>query len=81
MRPLRCVIVDGNPHFIVTATNLLEREGIFVVGSTTTSAEALDCVERLRPDVTLIDVDLGGDSGFDVSSRFTSAHLPGRPGH
>jgi CheY-like chemotaxis protein len=77
MRPLRCVIVDDNPHFIVAATNLLEREGIFVVGSTTTGAEALDCVERLRPDVTLIDVDLGGDSGFDVVEQIHQCASPG----
>jgi CheY-like chemotaxis protein len=67
MKPLRCFIVDDNPDFIVAAANLLERDGVTVVGATTSSAEALRCVERLRPDITLIDVDLGGESGFDLA--------------
>jgi CheY-like chemotaxis protein len=86
MRRLRCFIVDDNPDFIVAATNLLERGGITVVGTTTSSAEALRCVELLRPDITLIDVDLGEESGFDLAEQlhqrthaqsaliFTSAH-------
>jgi CheY-like chemotaxis protein len=69
MKPLRCVIVDDNPDFIVAAANLLERDGITVVGATTSGAEALRCVERLRPDITLIDVDLGGESGFDLAEQ------------
>jgi CheY-like chemotaxis protein len=68
-KPLRCFIVDDNAEFIVAAANLLEREGIVVVGATTSPAEALRCVELLRPDVTLIDVDLGADSGFDLAVR------------
>jgi CheY-like chemotaxis protein len=69
MKPLRCVIVDDNRDFIVAATNLLERDGIAVVSATTSSAEALGCVERLRPDITLIDVDLGGESGFALAEQ------------
>jgi CheY-like chemotaxis protein len=66
---LRCFIIDDNPDFIVAATNLLESGGITVVGVTTSGAEALRYVERLCPDVTLIDVDLGGESGFDLARR------------
>jgi CheY-like chemotaxis protein len=69
VRPLRCFIIDDNPDFIVAATNLLESGGITVVGVTTSGAEALRYVERLCPDVTLIDVDLGGESGFDLARR------------
>jgi CheY-like chemotaxis protein len=64
--PLRCFIVDDNPDFIVAAANVLEREGITVVGTTTSGAEALRCIDQLRPDVALIDVDLGAESGFDL---------------
>jgi CheY-like chemotaxis protein len=66
---LRCLIVDDSPHFQNAARGLLEREGVAVVGVASTGAEALRSVEALRPDVTLLDIDLGGESGFEVALR------------
>jgi DNA-binding NarL/FixJ family response regulator len=74
---LRCLLVDDSPHFLDAARGLLEREGITVVGVASTSAEALRSVEALRPDVTLLDIDLGGESGFDLAVRLhREAGLP-----
>ena len=70
---LRSVIVDDNSHFLGAARDLLEREGIEVVGVASTSAEAVQLVEQLRPDVTLVDIDLGEESGFDVVRRLVGA--------
>jgi len=47
----------------------LEQEGLQVVGVATSGDEALHAVAELRPDVTLLDIDLGGESGFDVARR------------
>ena len=66
---LRCLIVDDSSHFLNAARGLLERQGIAVVGVASTGAEALRLVEELRPDVTLVDIDLGGESGFEVARR------------
>jgi DNA-binding NarL/FixJ family response regulator len=66
---LRCLIVDDSPPFVQAARGLLERQGITVVGAASTSDEALQEARRLRPDVTLVDIDLGGESGFDVVRR------------
>ena len=66
---LSCLIVDDNPRFLDAARKLLELEGITVVGLASSSAEALDRVEELRPDVTLLDIDLGGGSGFELARR------------
>jgi DNA-binding NarL/FixJ family response regulator len=66
---LRCLIVDDNRRFLEAACGLLEREGITVVGVASTSAEALDQVQQWRPDVTLVDIDLGKESGFDLVRR------------
>ena len=63
---LRCLIVDDSPQFQQAARGLLERQGVAVVGVASTAAEALRRVAELRPDVTLVDIDLGGQSGFDV---------------
>jgi DNA-binding NarL/FixJ family response regulator len=72
--PMRCLIVDDDPGLLRAAGALLEREGISVVGVASTSDEAVRAVERLRPDVTLVDVDLGEESGLDLAWRL--AHGP-----
>jgi DNA-binding NarL/FixJ family response regulator len=66
MCTMRCLIVDDSGDFANAARALLERDGIMVVGVASTSAEALRCFEELRPDVTLVDVHLGRESGFDL---------------
>jgi CheY-like chemotaxis protein len=66
---LRCLLVDDSSRFLAAARGVLEREGITVVGVASNGAEALQRVEELRPDVTLVDIDLGGQSGFEVVRR------------
>jgi CheY-like chemotaxis protein len=66
---MRCLIVDDSSRFLAAARGLLEREGICVVGVVSTSAEALQRVAEQRPDVTLVDIDLGGESGFELARR------------
>jgi DNA-binding NarL/FixJ family response regulator len=68
---IRCLIVDDNHRFLDAARLLLEREGVAVVGVATTSAEALRLDEELRPDVVLVDIRLGGQSGFDLARRLS----------
>ena len=69
---LRCFIVDDSPHFLDAAQALLEREGVALVGVASTSEEALRRVEDVKPDVVLVDVDLGNESGFNLARRFQS---------
>jgi len=64
---IRCLIVDDNQQFLEAAQLLLEREGVTVVGVATTSTEALRLEEELRPDVVLVDIRLGDESGFDLA--------------
>jgi CheY-like chemotaxis protein len=69
VKPLRCVILDDSPEFIVAATNTLERAGMNVVAVTMDGREALRCIEAVKPDITLIDIDLGPECGFDVAAQ------------
>ena len=64
---MRCLIVDDSPRFLDAARALLGRQGIEVVGVASSSAEALQRATALQPDVTLVDIDLGGENGFDVA--------------
>jgi DNA-binding NarL/FixJ family response regulator len=73
---LRCLLVDDSPRFLDAARGLLERQGVTVVGVASTSAEALQRIAELRPDVALVDLDLGGESGLELARR-----LDGQAGH
>lgn len=66
---LRCLIVDDSPGFLRSARVLLEREGVAVVGVASTGDEAVQRAEELKPDVLLLDIDLGEESGFDLAQR------------
>jgi DNA-binding NarL/FixJ family response regulator len=69
---LRCLIVDDSGPFLEAASTLLKQEGVDVIGVAANSAEALRLVEELRPDVTLVDVDLGSEDGFDLAEQLSS---------
>ena len=45
---------------------MLERDGVTVAGVAGSSAEAVQRVRAMRPDVVLIDIRLGQESGFDA---------------
>ena len=66
---LRCLIVDDSPRFLDAARGLLERQGITIVGVASNTAEALARTQELRPDVTLLDIDLGSESGLELARR------------
>jgi CheY-like chemotaxis protein len=70
---LRSLIVDDNAYFLQAARDLLERQGMVVVGVAATGEEALQRAAELRPDVTLVDIDLGEDNGFEVAQRLVAA--------
>jgi response regulator of citrate/malate metabolism len=64
--PLCCLIVDDSPAFLKTAAKMLKYDGFTDIRTASTIAEALQCMEEYRPDVTLVDVYLGDESGFDL---------------
>jgi CheY-like chemotaxis protein len=72
---IRCLIVDDNESFLEVARVLLEREGLSVVGVASTSADALSQLEALHPDVVLVDVFLGEESGLDLTRRLAENGL------
>ena len=61
--------MDDNAAFLEAATTLLERDGMEVVGTASTIADALREVQAVRPDVVLVDISLGLESGFDLARR------------
>jgi DNA-binding NarL/FixJ family response regulator len=70
---LRCLIVDDSREFLAAASSLLAREGVAVVGVAASASDALQLVVDLQPQVVLVDIDLGGESGFEVTRRIAKA--------
>jgi DNA-binding NarL/FixJ family response regulator len=73
---MRCLIVDDSADFVGAARGLLECEGITVVGVASTSADALRLFEELRPDVALVDINLGSESGFELAEQLNRVGGP-----
>jgi two-component system nitrate/nitrite response regulator NarL len=71
---VRCLIVDDNPRFLDAAKALLEREGLQVVVASC-SAEAFEHVRARRPEVVLVDIDLGEESGFELTKALADLHV------
>jgi DNA-binding NarL/FixJ family response regulator len=73
---LRCVLVDDNVEFLRSAIRLLQAEGMEVVGAAQSGPEAIALAVLHRPDVVLVDVELGGESGFDVATQLEALPQP-----
>ena len=69
--PLQCLIVDDYQPFLKVARAKLERQGMAVAGVAGNGAEALRQARELSPDVALVDISLGTESGFDVARQIS----------
>lgn len=76
---VRCIIVDDNDDFIRAARTLLERDGISVVGAVSSGEQAYRACSQLKPDVALVDIDLGQETGFEVARLLAAGAAAGRP--
>jgi DNA-binding NarL/FixJ family response regulator len=66
---LRSLIVDDSEPFIESARRLLESQGVEIVGTATSTGEALDLVAALSPDLALVDVELGEEDGIALAGQ------------
>jgi DNA-binding NarL/FixJ family response regulator len=71
------LIVDDHDDFRASASALLEAEGFAVVGEAADGMSAFSAVERLRPEVVLLDIQLPDVDGFAVAERL--AAIPDAP--
>lgn len=68
--PVRIVIVDDHVLVREGTAQLLESEpDLQVVGQAGTAEEGLDLVDRLTPDVVLVDISLPGESGLELARQ------------
>jgi DNA-binding NarL/FixJ family response regulator len=61
------LVVDDDRSFADLARGLLERQGERVLGTACTSAQAVELVRELQPQVVLVDLALGDECGLDLA--------------
>lgn len=72
---IRVLLVDDHLHFLeATRAWLLMNQAIDVVDAVTNAQDALERVSQLKPDVVLLDLKLGGESGLDCIPRLKQSH-------
>jgi two-component system, NarL family, nitrate/nitrite response regulator NarL len=71
-RVLRVLAVEDHPVMQLGVRALLEREGLNVVGLTSTCSEAIGLLEEAQPDVVLCDLHLPDATGAEVVARIRS---------
>ena len=71
--PLRLVLIEDHQALREGLQLLLGREGFEVLGAAGSAEEGRTLVERLAPDVALIDIALGEESGIELTARLIDA--------
>jgi two-component system, NarL family, nitrate/nitrite response regulator NarL len=66
---LRSLIVDDSDTFLTSASRLLESQGLEIVGTATSSQEALELAAASLPDLALVDVELGDEDGLALAGE------------
>ena len=69
---LRVLIVDDHDLFRTGLRNLLEEQGVVIVGEAATGAEAVSVVREIAPDVVVMDLNMPGMGGVDATRHITA---------
>ena len=72
LESLRVLLVDDHDLFRTGLRNLLEEQGVQVVGEAAAGAEALRLTRELAPDVVVMDLNMPGMSGVEATRQITA---------
>ena len=76
---VRALIVDDNPQFLEAARALLERQGMRIVAVASSGEDARRRLDETQPDLVLVDIDLGEESGLDLALSIVHGDRPDPP--
>jgi DNA-binding NarL/FixJ family response regulator len=69
---LRVLIVDDHDLFRTGLRNLLEEQGVQIVGEAATGTEAVKIVRERAPDVVVMDLNMPGMGGVEATRHITA---------
>jgi DNA-binding NarL/FixJ family response regulator len=69
---LRVLLVDDHDLFRTGLRNLLEEQGVQVVGEASGGADALRVVREIAPDVVVMDLNMPGMTGVEATREITA---------
>lgn len=72
--PTSIVIVDDHAPFRAAARRLLEAGGFRIVGEACDGPAGIAAAGELHPEVVLVDIQLPGIDGFELTRRLAAAH-------
>jgi DNA-binding NarL/FixJ family response regulator len=72
LHDVRVLIVDDHDLFRTGLRNLLEDEGVQIVGEAAAGHEALDIVRELAPDVVVMDLNMPGMGGVEATRHIST---------
>ncbi|PWB77954.1 MAG: DNA-binding response regulator [Anaerolineales bacterium] len=79
MKEITLLVADDHPLFRQGVVEVLSLEkGFQVVGQASDGDEAINLIRSLKPAVAVLDVNMPGLNGQQVTYRVTSEHLPTR---
>ncbi|MDX6411361.1 MAG: hypothetical protein QOE91_877, partial [Gaiellaceae bacterium] len=71
--PTRVLLVDDHDLFRTGLRNLLEEQGVDIVGEAGDGAQAVRLVRELAPDVVVMDLNMPGVTGVEATRQVTTA--------
>ena len=77
MPPLRVLLVDDSAEFLNSVTGWLSMQSAMIlVGCVQSASEALDQIEKLRPDLVLMDLAMPDMSGLEATRHLKARAAP-----
>jgi DNA-binding NarL/FixJ family response regulator len=73
----RLLCVDDSPEMLEALVDLLQWE-FLIVGTLSSGSLAIGQAANFKPDIILLDVDLGDANGFRVAEQLRSSGCPAR---
>jgi DNA-binding NarL/FixJ family response regulator len=70
-RAILVLIVDDHDLFRTGLRNLLEEQGVEIVGEAASGSQALDVVREAPPDVVIMDLNMPGMNGVDATRHIS----------
>jgi DNA-binding NarL/FixJ family response regulator len=75
MPRVRVVTVDDQPFFRDAAREVIDATpGFEAIGEASSGEEALGVVDKVKPELVLIDVRMAGMDGIETAERITAVH-------